>query len=217
MRKTIKNLLLGKNNKLSVLLVLAIFAFVGLGCFINKKSDTDDKKPINEKKSDESSNDKKSSDDKKSDDKKSSDDDKSSVSKSDASKGELPADDEMQEISRQVVKDFNQAVQDEDFADFRLKTAKPFQKEYSAGDMNSSFSGFIQKKDQFGKIFDSITDDNMDATFEEGPKIVKEGGYKVLKMKGIYATFPKTKVDFQFMPDGKEWKLIRLEFKVGIE
>lgn len=216
MKITFINLLFGKNNKLSVLLVLAIFAFVGLGCFVGGKSDTEEKKTTNEKKSEDTSSDKKS-DDKKSDDKKSDDTDSKTVSKSDASKGEIPSDAEMQEISRQVIKDFNKAIQDEDFAEFRLKTAKPFQKEYSAGDMNTSFNGFIQRKSEFGKVFDSITDDDMDATFDEGPKIEKEGGYKLLKVKGTYATFPKTKVEYNFLPEGKDWKLIRIEVKVGME
>jgi hypothetical protein len=218
MKTLLQKLLLGKNNKLSVLLILALVFSVGLACKIGSIGE-DEKKPTVDKKADEKTSsdnsNKKSADDV---DKKSADENsESSVEKANASKGEVPSDKEMQDISQQIIKDFNRSIQDEDFTDFRAKTAKLFQKQYDEAKMKDGFQGFIDKKRQFGEVFDSITDDTMTAAFDEGPSIEKEGGYKILKVKGSYSTFPKTKFEYEFMPEGKDWKLLRIVIKVGIE
>ncbi len=207
MKNLLQNILMGKTNKLSVLLILTMLVTVGLACKFGSTTESEsDKKATPEQKAED-----------KSEDKNVNDKSKAPITKADASKAGIPDDAELQQMSRTIVSDFNSAIQKEDFTDFRSSVAKPFQKQYTAESFKTNFQGFISRKTEFGKLFDEITDDEMTAAIDEGPKVESKMGYKVLMAKGSYSTYPKTKFEYEFIPEGKDWKLVKIIIKVGIE
>jgi hypothetical protein len=128
--------------------------------------------------------------------------DKPSYEKSDASKGEMPSDEELQDIVKTTLMDFAEAVKDEDFSDFYDNISKPWKKETSAEALKTTFQGFIDRKIDISDI------DPLEATFSTDPVIEKDLGYKTLKLDGKYPTTPNsTKFNLHYIPEGKVWKL----------
>lgn len=196
-----KNLIIRKKTELNILLVLVLVFSVGIGCK-NLVNNQDENKPTVERTKD---SDDTKSDDTKSDDTKSDDDDKADtkeVEKADASTGELPSEPQLQELARETMLDFSQAIQDEDFSDFYDKLSKAWQKETSPEDLKKGFSVFIDKKTDFSQI------KNLEADMKGTPIIKRELGYKMLNMSGTYDTSPlPTKFDVKYIPEGTTWKL----------
>ena len=125
-----------------------------------------------------------------------------SYEKADASKAEMPSDEELQDIVKTTLMDFNKGVQDEDFSDFYSKISKPWKKQTSADDMKATFQGFIDKNIDISDI------ESLDATFSPDPKIEKNLGYQTLMLEGKYPTSPNsTKFVLNYIPEGKDWKL----------
>lgn len=129
-------------------------------------------------------------------------DSKPSYEKSDASKGEIPSDEELRDIVKTTLMDFNDAIKDDDFSEFYDSIAKAWQKETNADDLKTTFQGFIDRKIYFDDI------KSMDATFSPDPKIEKKLGYKTLILDGKYPTTPNsTKFNLNYIAEGKDWKL----------
>ncbi len=127
------------------------------------------------------------------------------VTKSDASKGVVPEDAELQEMVKTTLLDFNDAVQEKDFTSFHSKICKPWQKQTTPESLKTSFQGFIDKEITIASI------SSLDADFSPSPEIGREVGYKTLKVKGDYKTSPNlTKFELNYIPEGKEWKLSKI-------
>lgn len=126
--------------------------------------------------------------------------------KADASKGEMPSDDEMQQIVRTTLLDFNDAIKQGDFTDFHGKISKTWQKQTTPETFNSAFSEFITKKLDISEV------SSLDAEFSPAPTIDRSQGVKMLLVKGKYDTTPlPAKFDLKYIPDGKEWKLFAIQ------
>jgi len=190
MKNLINKMIFGKNANLSLLAVLGILGFVVLGCTSLGRKDSNST-PTTASPSASATP---------------TATPKPSFTKADASKAEMPSDEELQEIVKKTLLEFDSAVEDADFTDFYDNISKAWKKQTSPSELKTSFQGFIDKKIRITKI------KSMDAEFSPDPEIEKEIGYKTLKLKGKYDTSPNsTKFLLHYIPDGKDWKLSRIE------
>jgi hypothetical protein len=129
-----------------------------------------------------------------------------STSKADASRGTVPADDELQDMTHTALTDFNNAVQQGDFTDFYATISKAWQKQTTPETFNQGFKEFIDKKVDISKS------NSMDASFSPEPSVEKKGGTSVLNVQGRYETSPlPVKFKLTYIPEGKQWKLFGIE------
>lgn len=126
--------------------------------------------------------------------------------KADASTGEVPTESQNQELARETVLDFNDAIQSGDFTSFHSTVSKPFQKQASPEKMGDAFRAFINAKPDFSDV------KTLTATFSPSPSIQRTSGVKNLQLKGYYETSPRRmNFELKYIPEGKEWKLISIE------
>lgn len=122
--------------------------------------------------------------------------------KADASKGEIPSEEELQEMSQKTLLDFNDAIEQEDFTDFFQTISKLWQRQSSPAKLKDTFQMFIDKKVNIGSI------QTKEAEFTSKPRIDDSKGFKELIVEGRYATSPyPTKFQLKYTPQGKDWKL----------
>ena len=192
MKRMLRNIFYGKSAFTSGLIALTILGLIALGCTCNGKKLFDGQ-------SDTNTAEKNTKDDKDP----FSTPEKKEVKKSDASKGELPEDDELEEIIKTSLLDFDKAVKDEDFTEFYESTSKPFKDSISPRRLKSKFQKFIDGKADLTGI-KSLTPD-----YSTRPKITKQGRFKVLEAKGEFPTKPNpSRFDLKYIPEGEDWKLI---------
>lgn len=191
MKKIIQKICLGNESKINVLFVIGIFMAVGLGCSsLIPKEDKDDNVKTPETNSRALDTPEKSSTP------------KPIVKKSDASKGEIPADAELQELAKTTLLDFNSAVTSGDFTTFYGNISKLWQRQTSPAKLEDTFKVFIDGKNNFSSIR------SMEAEFSSDPKIEKDKGFKELVLEGRYDTSPlPTKFTLKYTPESKNWKL----------
>ncbi|HEX8367620.1 MAG TPA: hypothetical protein VF604_03555 [Pyrinomonadaceae bacterium] len=134
-----------------------------------------------------------------------------STKKANAAKYEVPEDEEMQELTRTSLIDFNDAVQQGDFADFHSTISKTWQKQTTPEKFNEVFSEFISKKINISSV------SSREAEFSPEPVVEMDKGAKKLIAKGCYDTSPRP-VGFvlKWIPEGKEWKLFGIEVDTTI-
>lgn len=211
MKKIIRNLFFGNDSKVSGLIALALIGFIGLGCFCKKdgfnfsnlgeKNTNTKNAPVFPTNS--------------TDNPATPATPRVVTTKANAAKGEKPGDEEMHQIVEQTLLDFNQALQTEDFTAFRANVSKPFRDQYTEEKFREGFATFINKKDAMNKVLTSIT--GMEPEYTSGPEVVRQAGTKVLKAAGSYQTFPGMKFDLSFIPEKTEWKLLKIEVRVGMD
>ena len=193
MKKFAAELLFGKNAMFSGIIALLIVGAIALGCTCGKDF-------ANMGKSDDNSTTASNS---------SSTSNTSSapvVEKPDASTGKVPANDQLQEMARTTILDFNDALQSEDFSDFHRTISKPFQKEATPARFKEVFQSFIDAGIDFKEVR------TLTANFTTPASIDKSRGAKTLNIVGNYATSPRrTNFDLKYVPEGSDWKLIYIE------
>ncbi|MDQ3061337.1 MAG: hypothetical protein M3R14_00520 [Acidobacteriota bacterium] len=191
MRKIIQKICFGNESKINVLFVLGIFIAFGLGCsnLIPKDDKVDTvKTPEIDNKSSET--------------KERPSTQKTVTKKADASKGEIPADDELQEMVKTTLLDFNDAIQSADFTTFYGNISKLWQRQTSPAKLEDTFKVFIDGNNNFSSIR------SKEAEFSSDPQIEKDKGFKELVLEGKYDTSPlPTKFTLKYTPEGKNWKL----------
>ncbi len=191
MRKIIQKICFGNESKINVLFVLGIFIAFGLGCsnLIPKDDKVDTvKTPEIDNKSSET--------------KERPSTQKTVTKKADASKGEIPADDELQEMVKTTLLDFNDAIQSADFTTFYGNISKLWQRQTSPAKLEDTFKVFIDGNNNFSSIR------SKEAEFSSDPQIEKDKGFKELVLEGKYDTSPlPTKFTLNYTPEGKNWKL----------
>lgn len=219
MKKILDEIIFGKNRAVSGAIALSMIAFIALGCFCNKdfKLPQGGESNVKTKKTPAASAD--NSDDTDNTTVAGSPDEESTpaavTTKANASKGELPGDEEMNQMVQQALLDFNEAVQTEDFTNFRNGVSKPFRSQYTAEQFKTAFSTFITQKTAMNGVLTSI--DGMKPEYTTPPEVGKESGTRVLKVAGSYQTYPGMKFDLKYIPEKTDWKLIRFEVRVGVE
>ncbi len=133
------------------------------------------------------------------------------TSKPEEARLETPSNEKLQAMVKEVTLDFNDAVQREDFTDFRNKASKAWQNLDSAEKLKTNFGSFIRFKDEQQKITDSLKD--IDAEFTGDPSRSQKYGYDYLEVKGLYRSSPRNlKFTVAYIPEGKEWKLAAVNF-----
>jgi hypothetical protein len=185
MKNAIRDLFFGKGAALSLAIAIGVFFVVGFACNVdtNTSSTSDNKAPATGNTGDSGSS-----------------------TTSDASRGDVPSDAELQTLVRSTVLDFNEAIQSDDFGDFHENLAKPFKKQVSAEKLAGVFHEFVENKLDFSDVKD------LKATFNPAPAIEKDAGFTVLHTKGIYPTTPrKTNFDLKYIKEDGEWKLSSIE------
>jgi hypothetical protein len=148
-------------------------------------------------------------------------DDSNSNDSGDSTDGPLSADPsaippqaELNDLTKDVVLKFNDAVQEEDFSDFRDEyCAEEFKNNFSADKLAKEFKTFIAQKAGLDGILKSVED--MKPTYAPAPSIGKDGRFDtILKLSGSYATTPETKFKMEYVPDDGKWKLINIWIRV---
>ena len=192
MKKLINEIIFGKNSMVSGIIALLVVSAIGLGCFCNKdkyQGLTNSGSPTTPSPAASPSP-----------------SPTKSYKKADASKAELPSDDEMQDMVRRTLLDFNDALQKEDFTDFHKTISKVWQKQVTPDKFKESFQDFIDGNADLSSI------SSMNANFTSPNAITTSTGVKTLETRGDYPTTGrKTEFELKYIPEGKEWKLIFLK------
>ncbi len=197
--KKLFNLLVFKNNTMvNGTIALAIVAMIGLGCFCNKdkwnlsKDNKDTPTPSSSSTPQPSAT--------------------KEYKKADASKLEIPSDDELQDMSKKTLLEWNDAIQSADFTDFHRSISKFWAKQTNPDKMKSSFQNLIDGGADISEI------KSMKADFKRAGEIEREGSLKKLMIEGSYDTSGiKTDFELQYIPEGKEWKLFGIRVYTGVK
>jgi len=198
MKNFLNKILFGKDNELSGGIALSVVALVALGCTCGKNFDLSGLQSNTNSSQPASSSSNNSPDD-------STSPRKTTADKADASKAQMPSDDELQAKVKETLLEFNDAVQSDDFTNFYAVICEPWQKQLTPEKLRDSFKAFIEKDIDISPI------SSLDAQFSPTPEIGREVGYKTLKIKGHYPTRPNlTKFEINYIPEGKEWKLSKI-------
>ncbi len=194
MKKILSEILYGDNSIKSGLFAFAIIGLIVLGCTCNTKdgfkfgkkdSNTTQDKP--------------------------DDGDKKPTEKSDASTGDLPSEDELQEITKTSLLSFNDGMQTKNFKDFYDNTSKPFKKSTSPRRLKRQFRKLIEGKADISSIR------SMKARFSPSPRVNDSGRIPILEIKGDYATKPRASTfELKYIPEGTEWKLIAIKIFTNV-
>ncbi len=211
MKKILSNIMLGKSNKFNGLIALMIVCSIVLGCQCNKildaakKGSEGDDPPVAKRNDGQTPNTNPFGKNTASEPTNQTDGDPEEAptyTKADASKKQVPSDAEMQDIVKDTLLDFNDALQDQDFTEFHGNISKTWKKETTPEKLKQSFQDFINKGVDITEI------KPMKATFTTPPNVAKDRGYDMLTVKGEYPTSGiKTKFELQYIPEGKDWKL----------
>jgi|SRR5215213_8636591 len=197
MKNLVNEIIFGKNSMVSGIIALVVISAIGLGCFCNKdklESFTNSGSTTPSPNASPSPSPTKS------------------YTKADASKAQVPSDDEMQDIVKKTLLDFNDALQKEDFNDFHKTISKVWQGQITPEKFKESFQDFINGDTDLSPI------GSMDAKFTSPTAITKSSGVKTLETKGEYPTTPrKTEFELKYIAEGKEWKLIGLKLYANIK
>ena len=137
----------------------------------------------------------------------------SSSKSSDTSTGSAPSTSEVEALVKASFRDFAAAVDDEDFSDFRANTSSRFQGSNSSDQLKSTFSVFIDKKDQ---VLPSLRDiQTRSASFSSAPSTGTEDGVKVLTADGEFPSKPApTKFETKYEWEKSEWKVFKFKVKM---
>lgn len=199
MKKLINDIIFGKNSMASGMIALAVIAAIGLGCFCNKDkidSLTNTTTTTNSPTSNASPSPAATKE----------------YKKADASKNEVPSNDEMQDIVKKTLLDFNSSLQSEDFTSFYNTIAKFWQKQTSPEKMKTSFQGFIDGNADLSPIRP------LTAKFTKGPELTTSLGMKTLVAEGEYDTpsLPTT-FELKYIVEKNEWKLVGINVKTRVD
>lgn len=197
MKKLVSEILFGRNSMVSGTIALLIISAIGLGCFCNKDkigslTNSGSTSPTPASSPSPSAT--------------------KSYTKADASKAEIPSEDELQDMVKRTLLDFNAALQKEDFTDFHSTISKVWQKQTTPEKMKSNFQSFIDGEADLSSI------SSMKANFTSPAEITKSTGVKTLETKGDYPTSPNPSTfELKYIAEGKEWKLIGLNVRTTVK
>ncbi len=204
MKKINDKISTGNKTLVNGMVALFIVALIALGCTCGKDFDLSNigKESDNRTVSNTTNSDTKNEDTKT----------KVPIKKADASKSEIPSDDEMQEIVKATLLDFNDAIQKEDFTNFHSNISKVWQRQVKPDELKGKFQIFIDGDADLSGIR------SLKPTFTSPAKIDKSKGTKTLEVKGEYPTSPNNSTfELSYVPEGKEWKLFGLNVVTTIK
>lgn len=197
MKKFVHKICFGQDSKLTVLMVLLIFAFAGLGCGTIKKAL--DEAQSNSKKDTKTGGPNSSGA-------------PVSGSKDSSSSGNV-SDAEVASLAQDTIQQFADAVEAEDFTEFRENVSTPFKEQFSPDAFKGAFNAFINVKKNVVPILRSTR--KMTPTFSPEPAVSTEAGNRILDVNGRYQTTPlPTNFELQYVDEDGEWKLSKINIQV---
>ena len=198
MNDSIRNLLFGKDNRLSGAIALAIIALVALGCTCGKNFDLG---KMIENANSAASNSSKTS----------SSDDSSTSSTSDE---DMPSPELINAMVAETTADFNFAITTNDFSDMYEKASPNFQATYTEEEFKNAFKEFVDKKKIIGPILSKAA--AMDQPqYSPEPSIRTQLGNKILVVNGKYPTKPlPLSFEYEYINRDGEWKLLKLVIRI---
>lgn len=204
MKRSIRNILFGKDNKLSGAIAIAVIAFIALGCGCGK--DFDLAKVLQNANSNATSN-SRSSNSTASDD--SSSDDSSSTS----SDAEMPDRGLIEAMVAETTADFNLSITLNDFSHMYEKASPNFQATYTEEEFKKAFKEFVDNKKMVGPILSKAV--AMDPEFSPEPYIRTQSGQDILVVKGKYPTKPMPLTfEYEYINRDGDWKLLKLVIRI---
>jgi hypothetical protein len=121
-----------------------------------------------------------------------------------------PSNSDLESMTGEVMTEFANAVETEDFDGFRNTVGSPqFKDQFSNDFLKDRFKVFIEKKEAFKVVFDGIED--MKPTFNSAPVLSEKGKFKLMDTSGSYATKPVTTFKMQFVKDTGDWKILGID------
>lgn len=186
MRSKLSQAFMGKGNFSNGLIALMIIGLIVLGCTCNDgKIDFGKKKDTN------------SSQEKDEPVKKEKD-----YEKADASKGEIPSEEELQDMVKADLLIFDKALKRRNFIDFYKNTSKLWQEQTTPGKLKILFKNFIEGKADVSEV------ENLEAEFSPDPFIDDSLKVKVMEVNGSFPTRKNPTIfELKYIAEGKEWKL----------
>jgi hypothetical protein len=122
--------------------------------------------------------------------------------------GDVPPDSELQSLVQETIQSFGDAVESEDFTDFRDDSSKVFQKQYTADACKTAFQVFINAKDRVIPTIRSSA--AMTPSYSPAPNVTSQAGYKILNANGSYDTSSPMNFELQYVKEGAEWKMVKI-------
>ena len=120
---------------------------------------------------------------------------------------DIPGDAELKQMVTASILALDEAVQAEDFTQFRAKTADVWQQQATAAQLQQSFQSFIDKEVHLAGVKDVTPE------FDTPPAVDSN---HVLVVAGHYATHPsQVKFKLKYLKEGQEWKLLGIDVNVG--
>jgi hypothetical protein len=220
MKKIINKVLFGKDAKLSGFIALTVIMLIALGCTCGDlsklKDDSKDERSANStdnksSKSDTTSNSSKDSpfpsDDDATPAKKTPD-----VGQKKSNDKNMPSDEETESLVKDLIQQFRNGVENEDFSDMRDSASTAFKKTYTTEKVNQGFDVFIKAKERVGTVLEGV--DELTPEYTESPSISVKNGYKILTANGTFATSPTTTFSTTFVLEKGSWKMLTIEMKI---
>lgn len=190
MRRLIRELIWGKNNFFNSLIAIGVVTAIALGCNCSKDFGGLGKNESNTTVVNTAGTPEKTP---------------VESTLSDESRGDLPSERDMEELTQTTLLDFNDAIQTGDFTDFHSKISKVWKKTSTPETFNQGFKEFIDKKIDISSI------KGKNAMYDPQPTVTKKSGYKVLSAKGRYDTSPlPTRFETEYIAEDGDWKLISI-------
>lgn len=125
----------------------------------------------------------------------------------------LPTASRIQTMLRTTVLDFADAIDMEDFSDFRAKSSEDFQVTFTTEQLRTIFQGFIAKKEAVLPVLRNVKGKR--ARFSRGPLIRTEKGYKILVAEGYFPTLPfRTNFEIEYEWTQGAWKILKIQVKM---
>jgi hypothetical protein len=187
MKSTIKNLIFGRDARVSGAIALSIVLLIALGCTCGKNFD------FNTSQSNSSKG------------------DSPFPSKS---SGDIPSKSEIQSMLKETADDFTSAIETEDFSTFYSKASKDFQGTFTEEQVKDGFKSYMEKKKLLLPSLQKMQ--TTDATFTTEPYLRSEQGLNILVLDGNFPTKPHNiKFDAEYIFRDGEWKLLVWKLLIG--
>jgi len=203
MKNFIREIFVGKDNKISGLIAFGILGLIVLGCNCNKEMFDSTNKSGNSSNSAPVSNTAPVSN---------SGNPFSTPRPPSKADGEIPSDAELQNLVQITLQDFTDAVEAGDFSDFRETGSKAFQQQFSTEKLNATFIQFVTLKMAIVPMIRSTA--AMSPSYSPLPNISQERRNKTLNVKGVYNTSPNPmNFTLKYLIEDERWKLIGIEIR----
>ncbi|QQS42121.1 MAG: hypothetical protein IPM63_04025 [Acidobacteriota bacterium] len=139
-------------------------------------------------------------------------DDKTPAKKADASKKEIPEDEELEAMIKDTLLDFDRALKSEDFSSFYDNISEEWQKQTSPRQLKRLFQSFIDGKADLSSVR------NLEPDITDGPAIRESVGFDMLEVKGSFDTSPRTTTfELKYIANGEDWKLSAISVVTGLQ